>query len=600
MFIQQKNNVIYKVSMTLDKVLIPFWNLARNLMGESLLKERDYSDYDSDFEKEKKSRIEDAKKEANAIREKFNEDSFSAEEKEKIVSDEEKVMLDSIFNEAFNHIHNFYLGRALSYDSLKHIEKSCSLVVYKEHQSECMFFTDDSVDGRFDKEFRNCLASTCIVDEFIKFLTRESIYDKSYNPRIYANVFSDNYLDNVVSITSPFYPVDVIKPKKDIPIEHCKSDYRVWFNDKFLEFYGHDKPKDGEVFEYRVKNSVIALEKGQYFIPLVAKWEDTFEVENRALIVWMDYKNRIYCIKEKTEDNGYRAEKYKLTSSENIFIKAAVESNDFTNLLSHLIDNLYLESDVPAVPEDYKPFFDSVLKVQKLEHLPDYKLYVPRLDEGTILGIYKIHKLEDETEYNLRHMLFAEKNGDSTVYKDCYNKKHNVHSVQILKPQYASFYLKDYFEFFVEEVLKALKEQCVITDYLRNQRYAYKDNKGVRNDIEVDTMVFNGTKVFLLELKTTMHIEHLTAYTRRFASILSGTDNSEMYEFHLISSFAEDKIAVLNVTPDEDGYNIKREGLRTRPYKFDIQIPETEKKLHCLAESSYDRLKAELTRIFQA
>jgi len=40
--------------------------------------------------------------------------------------------------------------------------------------------------------------------------------------------------------------------------------------------------------------------------------------------------------------------------------------------------------------------------------------------------------------------------------------------------------------------------------------------------------------------------------------------------------------------------------LKTKPYRFDVAIPGTEKKLHCLSESSYDKLKAELTRVFTA
>ena len=60
MFIQQKKNAIFRVSLTLDKVLIPFWNLSRNLLGEYLLRNRDYSEFDAEFEQVKLDHLKGA------------------------------------------------------------------------------------------------------------------------------------------------------------------------------------------------------------------------------------------------------------------------------------------------------------------------------------------------------------------------------------------------------------------------------------------------------------------------------------------------------------------------------------------------------------
>ena len=53
---------------------------------------------------------------------------------------------------------------------------------------------------------------------------------------------------------------------------------------------------------------------------------------------------------------------------------------------------------------------------------------------------------------------------------------------------------------------------------------------------------------------------------------------------------------------EREGYNVRRDGLKSVPYKFDVAIPVRNggegKDLHCLSESSYGRLKAELEQVF--
>lgn len=323
---------------------------------------------------------------------------------------------------------------------------------------------------------------------------------------------------------------------------------------------------------------------------------------NEAQLVWVDYQNKIYNIKEKSGEKRQKPIKAMMTGDEKEFVTAAA-SEELTNTLSFLVDNLYLSDDAPEVSEVYKKFFHPLKKVEDLKHLVDYRIYVPDHDqEGTVLGVYKINKLAGESDYNLRHMLYAQQVGDKQVIKDYNDEQRNVTTVQVLKPQYASFFMMDYYEFFVEEVLKALKEQGVIKEFLRNHRFCYK-GEGGNKQIEVDALVFNGQKIFLLELKTTMHIEFLNTYPQRYATLLDNEKTPDIYEFYLISSFAEDNIAILKPDP-KDGYNVRREGLKSIPYKFEVAIPKKEdaskKELHCLSESSFERLKAELQRVFTA
>ena len=594
MFIQQKNNAIYRVSLTLDRVLAPFWDLTKNLLKSRLLTERDYTLFDTTFEQGKAERMQRCSELFQKNCEEINQSEGSEEEKQQAIVKEERCMYDTVFAEAFQLILNYFLHKILSPECFrKQIKKSCSLIVYKS-EGECRFVAEGAAEDRFDKEFRNCLFSMKVVEEFLCFLNGGDVNSNSFNPKIYAYIFPDHFEDDAVSIASSIYSKEIIEAKEFVVRQ--PSMYQIWYNEPCLISFGHNGSHEGVVYEYIVDETLVALEQGDYIIPLVTEWQTYFNVTNQAQLIWTDFQNQIYNNIERRDNKKQKPAKLTMTNDEKAFVEAAT-SEDFTNILSHLVDNLYLPDDAPAVAETYQKFFHPLKKVEELKHLVDYKIYVPDQDqEGTVLGVYKINKLEGESDYNLRHMLYTQQVGDKQVIKDYNDEQRNVTTVQVLKPQYASFYMMDYYEFFVEEVLKSLKERGVINGYLRNQRYSYK-GQGGNKMIEVDALVYNGQKIFLFELKTTLHIEFLNTYPQRYAALLAEEAMPEIYSFHLVSSFAEDNIAVLNMMP-RDGYNTVREGLKTIPYKFDIAIPGTGNKLHCLSESSFNKLKAELQLVF--
>ena len=593
MFIQQKNNAIYRVSLTLDRVLAPFWDLSKNLLKGGLLSDRDYTQFDAIFEQDKGVRMRRCDESFIKYCEEINQGDGTAENKQQAIANEERCKYDTVFAEAFQIIINHYQQKILSPDCFKkQIKKSCSLIVYKA-DGECRFVAEGATEDGFDKEFRDCLYSQKLVEDFLKFLNGGNVDSNSFNPKIYAYIFPDHFEDDAVSIASPLYSKAILEPKESIVRQ--PSEYKIWYNETHLIKLGYNGSHEGDVYEYIVGETLIALEQGDYLIPMVTEWQPYFNVTNQAQLKWTDFQNGIYNNIERGEGKKQKPAKQTMTVDEKAFVDAAA-SEDFTNILSHLIDNLYLPDVGPTVKEEYQGFF------HKLRHLADYKLFVPNQDQpGTVLGVYKIHKLQGETEYNLRHMLYSQQQGEKQVFKDYNEENRNVSPVQVLKPQYASFYMMDYYEFFVEKVLKVLKDEGVIKGYLRNQRYSYK-GQGGNKTIEIDALVYNGQKIFLFELKTTLHIEFLNTYPQRYAALLDEEAMPEIYSFHLISSFADDNIAVLK-KDEMDGYNVRREGLKSIPYKFDVAIPVKEdafkKDLHCLSESSFDRLKAELQRIFQ-
>lgn len=600
MFLDQKNNAIYRVSLTLERVLYPFWNLFRSLQNDALLTSRDYSQFNADFQNDKQARIERCDADYQRQCDEINSKDISQEQKDEEIAAELENKYDTVFSEAFNHVNEYYLGKLLSHESFKKgIKESCSLIVYK-HDGECRFVTEGTAGDGFGKELRNCLASLQIVDQWIGFLNGGNTMDFGFNPKIYASVLPERYKDDVVSIASPLYAKDNIVAKERVIRQ--KTDYQVWYNESLLRKLGYDNLDYGEVFGYLDGENLVGIECGQYFIPLVTNWQNSFTISDKSQIVWTDFKNNIFNSKEKSGDVAKKPAKQNMSSDEKTFVEAAT-SDDFTNLLSHLTDNLFLPDNAPAIKAEYQKFFHPLMKVEELKHLVDYKLYVPIQEQGTVLGVYKIHKLQGETEYNLRHMLYARKSGENPVIKDYNNDEHRSATVvQVLQPQYASFYMMDYYEFFFEAALEDLKSRNVIQGYLRNQHYTYKTPSGNKL-CEIDAVVYAGGKIFFFELKTTLHIEFLNTYPQKYAAMLQHEESPELYEFYLVSSFAEDNISILKPEP-KDGYNERRAGLMSIPYKFDVAIPIIDgaerKDLHCLSESSFEKLKAELQRVFTA
>ena len=593
MFEKQKNNYIYRVSLSLDKLFIPFWNLSRSLLELSLIQNRDYSRYDAIFHEEKNDRIGKCKSDFQKLCDEILATNMSDEEKQKAISDEKLCEYDTVYRDAFDCIHRYYLEQILCPECFNNgIKKSCSLIVYLPGR-ECHFVTEGNSKEGFDEEFQKCLASMKVIENYLNFLNNGIDYPIGFNSKMYASVFPDTLKDDAISICSPLYSKNAITPNEGIVRQ--VSEYKIWINEKVLIDLGYVIDPIDNVYEYRAGDLLVGLEIGNYIIPMLTNWQSYFSVIDRVMLLWTDYRNGIFVRQVKTEDGEKLTVIKKMNVEQKAFVDAA-KNDDFTNCLSYLEDNLYLPISAPKIQENYREFFHPLQKIEKLKHLVDYKIYVPEQQEGTVLGVYKIHKLEGETQYNLRHMLSAKHVVNERIVKDYNGERRKVEIVQVLKPQYSSFYMLDYFEFFVEEVLIELKAQGVIKDFLRNQNYKYKAPT-CDKDCEIDALVYAGSKIYMFELKTTLHFEFLKIYPQRYADYLTNEENPGVYEFYLISSFAEDNIAVLNV-PADDEYNTNRAGLNTKPYRFDVAIPGKNKVLHCLAESSYQKLKAELQRIF--
>ena len=530
MFLNQKGNTIFRVMLSIDKVLEPFWSLSKNLIGEALLKDRDYRAFNSDFQNSLAERLKGCDDEYKKRCDAFE---GSESEKQQYRDNEFNSRYDQVYDEAFRVVNDAYLRDILSNDCFgKGIKKSCSLVVY--HPSgECRFVIEGDASNSFEEDFQRCLSKAKVLDTFLDFLDKSIANAYTFDQSIYRNALPNNPRDESVPIASPLYPMALLTAEAEV--ERGESEYKIWFNEAVLEKLGYEMPRGEEVFEYKNGERIVGLEQGQYFIPLSADWKEYFDISNLVELVWTDFINQVF-VKPPKDKESKAQEKTKLTADEQAFIDAA-KTEDFTNLLSYLEDNLYLSKDAPEILGEYARFFQTLVKIEDLKHLPDYKLYVPDQEGDTVLGVYKINREKGESSYNLRHMLSMKNQGENRIVKDCYdtgNKK--ASAVSTLLPQYAPFYNRYYYEFFVEAVLKDLKEQGVIKGYLRNQHYAYNTPDGDKQ-CEIDAIVKTDNKIMILELKTTLHVEFLVDYPQRYATMLQGVAMPDLFEFYMISSF---------------------------------------------------------------
>ena len=260
MFLNQKGNTIFRMTLSIDKVLEPFWSLSKNLIGEALLKDRDYRAFNSDFQESLAKRLEECDAEFNKRCVVFE---GTEPEKQRFIEEEDKSRYDQLYDEAFRVVRDAYMEGVLKNDCFaKGIKKSCSLVVY--HPSgECRFVTEGDASNSFEEDFQKCLSKAKILETFLDFLDKSIASAYTFDKSIYSSALPDNPRDESVSIASPLYLMALLAAKAGV--ERCDSEYKIWFNEAVLEKLGYAMPQDGSVYAYKNEERIVGLE------PLIGK-----------------------------------------------------------------------------------------------------------------------------------------------------------------------------------------------------------------------------------------------------------------------------------------------------------------------------------------
>jgi len=323
-----------------------------------------------------------------------------------------------------------------------------------------------------------------------------------------------------------------------------------------------------------------------------------FSVDNNAFLFTKDVNKII--------DKKYTLDYYWILFKRNIYRKtqpshiinheivndfnknSTIES--FTNLLSNLKKNLYIEG--INIPVEYNDFFEKAISISNLDHIQGYEFYLPdiREEKKTLLGIYHNDKKPSETHYNLINWITNEDENVNLFTND--NSKFNPKKiVSILKPEISFYFRNRYFEDFFERILKELG-----FDFLSNYELEYINRIGC---CEIDFLIKTESKLYIVETKTKLSREYIEKFEKtcdilikEMAPIISNI------EFLIVSAFSDDNCNVYKYyieqgKKDHPNINSKRDEINTIPYWFELPIlNNAEKKLTCIAEPSFEKLKA--------
>lgn len=270
------------------------------------------------------------------------------------------------------------------------------------------------------------------------------------------------------------------------------------------------------------------------------------------------------------------------------FIKLRSDK-DLNNLLSHLKNNFYL-TETGLVTEKFESFFNTVISLNELEHLNNYQfLMSSNFEEDTALGVYTTEKVG--TSYNLLHWI--NHNGKEKVshYRTQVPKILEKKLILTLKPVICYYYLEKYFEEFFESILK---EKGI--KYIANRIFSTNQTK-----VEVDFLVFNGIKFIYFETKTKLSKDYIDGFLKRSSLMLNKfkpmLQKGIEIDFILLGAYSDQNVedyryfVDVSTEKNAEGYNQVREGLATKPYYFNVPIPDQQgRKILCIAEPHYDKL----------
>ncbi|QRX64248.1 hypothetical protein JS578_03045 [Dysgonomonadaceae bacterium zrk40] len=168
--------------------------------------------------------------------------------------------------------------------------------------------------------------------------------------------------------------------------------------------------------------------------------------------------------------------------------------------------------------------------------------------------------------------------------------------IYVLKPEISFYFRYKYFEDFFEEILKESG-----LNYISNYKVKYKSND---NEAEFDFIIKTDQKIYVIELKTTLRNEEIAKYEKKCMKLMQELPTiQDNLEFLIIGSLSDENCETYRYYIEEgkkqyQDYNSKREEVSIVPYRFTIPIrSSSDKKLVCIAEPSFERLKSIIDEI---
>lgn len=527
---------------------------------------------------------------------KLKKKNFSFNKDKKLHCKKKKILTEDLINRqediennvqklkkwGYESINEYFLNEVFSSDNLSKYGKS--RIVLLDKVNKFIIAENDNILDIIVK----VLSRSQLISRLITYVKKKG----NINFEKLINFDGENLykphinIEQLYSLPCPAINLSYLKESfTKIPTESTD----IWiYKDFFNKYILSDANTSSEsIYIIQNEDKLIGVNIGNICFIYESNPTSLIKEENLLDYYWCLLKNNIYRLPE--QNDNYRSELV------NKFNQEAKKEN-FTYLLSNLQKNLYIE-DI-EIAHEFKDFFESNFKINELKHLLGYELYLPYTSnpESSLIGIYHTDKKPSEKHYNLIHWISNHKEEDK-IYE--FSKETPVAKrkkiIQVLKPEISFYFRHKFFEDFFEEILKKLKVQ-----YVSNYKIKYKSND---QEAEFDFIIKTAQKIYVIELKTKLRNEEISKYERKCKKLIEEIPLSENnLEFLIIGALSDENCETYKYYIQEGqaihpNYNTKREDVHTIPYWFSFPIVSSSKKLTCIAEPSYERLKSIIDEI---
>lgn len=271
--------------------------------------------------------------------------------------------------------------------------------------------------------------------------------------------------------------------------------------------------------------------------------------------------------------------------------KALLTDTQLNQLLSKLKNNFYIK-DKAEISEKFLKFFNDVVILEKLESLENYSfLMSSNHDQETVLGIYNTERIG--TNYNLLHWLNHKGEKAINHFRGTVPNKKDKTIIHSLKPVICYYFLEKYFEDLFEHILNANNYK-----YLVNRNFIDKS----KLFCEIDFFVRTDKTFYYFETKTKLSRYYIDDFLKKVSKMMDKfkpmTDNGIEIEYILVAGYSDSSVSdyqyFINNNQNLNGvfYNTSRAALNSKPYYFNVPVPDKEgKQITCIAEPEYNNLE---------
>lgn len=577
MFNNIKGNCVKRLTTHLEDLLMPYWNILREMYGDDLLLNIDFANMDVSFNAEvlniKSIPLTESSKRDylfsfafSLLCKKYNEDILSVLNLNK--SDFKSILL--IVNDPFILIQDTHSKQEESQNEIKRL-----------------FSTKKILTDLIDRGDKKAGLLDCI-----KSMDNSDFYNTLLG--------DDDDIDNL-TIWSPVYPYPLLTAECLHEETFCIDN--IWINEKSLkENYqieiNLDEKTSCHLLFKNVNDSgidkAIGIKINDFVFVLKTDIDEFIDEQNKVDYYWLLFKMNVF---------KNIAESKKKESPQKGLLKDfldAIQMDDFSCLLSYLENNLYIKNE--DIPDKYKLFFDPLVKFEKMDGLNGYDIFVHDIDvDSTLLGAYNKARTTDDSSYNLKHLIEQKYSNLHfwTNSSSCTKKPKKI--VNVLKPEIAYFFIERFFEEFLSNILSTITSEHSNVEFVSN----YNTESLPHNKHEIDFIVKSDNGLFFIEAKTKLTTAYINKYIKKCKQWYDAfNDIPSKIHFVIIGCYSDPELDVFRYSikgddiPDE--YNKPREGLGCLPYYFKVPIMDTQKDLICFTEPSFQLLTKTMKGILKA